>query len=113
MRRPISVTIVACVYLAVGIGGFATHFSASVTDFSRFDGFWIELTELAALVSGAFLLRRQNWARWLALAWIAFHVIISFGKPGEFAIHCLFCAGIAWALFRSGADLYFRGVHPD
>jgi hypothetical protein len=25
-KRPISVTILACVYLAVGVGGFAVHF---------------------------------------------------------------------------------------
>ena len=30
-----------------------------------------------AIVCGVFLLRGHNWARWLALAWIAFHVVLS------------------------------------
>ncbi len=55
------------------------------------------------------MLRAHNWARWLAIAWIAFHVALSaFHALGEFAIHGLLCALIAWALFRSEANRYFR-----
>jgi len=63
-RRPTSITVVACIYLAVGAGGFVSHFDASlIRDISRFDGLWIELTELLALLSGVCLLRVQNSAR--------------------------------------------------
>ena len=35
---------------------------------------------------------RQNWARWLALAWIIFHVGLSLFHPiGELAFHVAFC----------------------
>jgi len=37
---------------------------------------WVCLLSLAAVIAGAGLLRGYNWARWLALAWIAFHVAI-------------------------------------
>ena len=105
-KRPLPITILGCVYLGVGAIGFAYHFRESFAHPN--DGVWIELTELGAVVSGAFLLRGHNWARWLALAWIAFHVILSaFGPLREFAIHCVFCALIAWLLFRPDGARYF------
>ena len=112
MKRPVSVTILACVYLAVGAIGFAAHFRELVT--WQQDAVWVELTELAAILCGALLLRGQNWARWLTLAWIAFHVVLSMFHPlRELAIHGLFFAVIAWILFRSESGRYFRGVQVD
>lgn len=106
-KRPLGLTILGCVYAAVGAGGFAAHFSALGRDLWR-EGVPIEATELLALISGVFLLRGRNWARWLALAWIAFHVILSaFHNWSELAAHCAFCAIIAWVLFRPQAAQYF------
>jgi hypothetical protein len=106
---PLSVIIVACVYLAVGTIGFAYHFRELLA--SQRETIWIELTEVLAVVCGVCLLRRHNWARWLAVAWIAFHVVLSaFHSLPQFAIHALFCALIAWALFHPGANRYFRGA---
>lgn len=108
--RPIAVTLLAGLYIAIGAAGLVAHFHGLTrSDLFRFDGLGIELLELAALVCGIFLLRGQNWARWLALAWISFHVVLSvFNGPGEVAIHALFCAVIAWFLFRGDAARYFR-----
>ena len=111
-KRPLPITILGGVYIGVGAIGFAYHFGESLAHPN--DGIWIELTELVAVLSGAFLLRGHNWARWLALAWMAFHVILSaFGAFRELAIHCVFCALIAWLLFRPGATRYFRGARMD
>lgn len=65
-KRPVAVTILACVYLAVGAIGFAYHFP-ELLEVPR-DGVWIEVTEALAIVSGVWMLRGHNWARWLALA---------------------------------------------
>jgi hypothetical protein len=106
-RRPVSVTILACVYLAVGVVGFAYHFRELLS--LQQDIVWAELTEFLAIVCGAFMLRGHNWARWLAFAWILFHVILSaLHSLSEFAIHGLLCAVIAWILFRPQAARYFR-----
>lgn len=110
MSRPLSVTIVAGVYLIVGVGGFAAHFNSLLARDALSEGVWIEATELAAMIAGLFLLRGHGWARWLAVAWIAFHVILSFGNLAQFAIHCVFLAAIAGALFHSGAGRYFRAA---
>ncbi len=109
--RPISVAIVAWVYIAVGTIGFVAHFSEiHARNLFRYDGIWIEVVEVLAVVCGAFMLGGRNWARWLAIAWMAFHVVLSaFGKFHELAIHAVFCVAIAWLLFRPAAMRYFRG----
>jgi hypothetical protein len=108
--RPQSVTILAWVYIAVGTVGFAYHFTEIYAKNGLRDSILTETVEVPAIVSGAFMLRGQNWARWLAIAWMAFHVVLSaFGAFRELAIHLLFCAAIAWILFRPAAVRYFRG----
>jgi hypothetical protein len=106
-KRPVSILVLACVYLAVGSIGFVFHFR----DLRQPDGLGIEVTELLAILAGAFMLRGRNWARWLALAWMAFHVALSaFGVLRELAIHTLILVVIAWILFRPEARRYFHGV---
>jgi len=98
--RPLSVTILAWVYIGVGT--------------IQYDGTLIEVVEVLAIVCGAFILRSHNWARWLAIAWMASHVVLSaFGAFHEFAVHSLFCAAIVWLLFRPGAVRYFRGGRTE
>lgn len=107
-KPPMAVTIVACLYLLVGVGGLIGHFH-DIIPINR-DGIWIALTEIAAIVAGAFMLRGHNWTRWLALAWIAFHVALSAFPPGiPLALHCVFFVVIAWALLQRDAGQYFRG----
>jgi hypothetical protein len=114
ITRPVSVTVLALLYIAIGMIGFAYHFPHFHGEraFQQED-LWIELTEAVAILSGAFLLRGKNWARWLALAWMAFHVMLSIHEYPKFAIHCLFCAVIAWYFFRPGAARYFRGAPSE
>jgi len=110
-KRPLAVTILGCVYIVVGAVGFAVNFSGlRPRDGFPYDGLWVELLESLAIVCGVFMLRGHNWARWVALAWMAFHVILSaFHALPEFAIHCLLCIVIAWVLFRPKTAQYFRG----
>lgn len=103
-RIPVSVLVVACLYLAVGITGFVVHFKALGAP----DGTWVEATEALAIVCAVFLLRAQNWARWLAVAWMAFHVLISFGALPRLAVHGLFFILITWCLFRPDAARFFQ-----
>lgn len=105
---PVPVFIVALLYLAVGSVGFVYHFR----EIRAPDGIWIELTEFLAFASGVFLLLGRNWARWLAVAWMAFHVVLSaFGPVREAAIHAVFLAVIAWLLFRPDSGRFFRGAN--
>jgi hypothetical protein len=114
MERPLPVTIAAWIYIVTGVGGFVAHLIEALSGSGfQTDVIEAEFVELLAIISGAYMLRGQNRARWLALAWIGFHVILSaFHNLREFAIHALFFAVIAWYLFRPEATSYFRGVAP-
>jgi hypothetical protein len=109
-QRPLAVTIIGCVYIVIGAIGFAYH----VTEFKephpfQYDIVWVELLCLIAIVCGLYMLRGSNWARWLALVWIAYHVVLSgFHSWFELAVHSLLCAEFAYFLFRPRATQYFR-----
>jgi hypothetical protein len=108
-NRPISVTILACIFLLVGTAGFVFHFREMLP--LQRDGLLVEFTEILAVVAGAFMLRGHDWARWLALAWMAFHVAISIGDPvRKLAMHAVIFVLIAWVLLRPAARRYFRGT---
>lgn len=101
------VIVVALLYLAVGSIGFVYRFGTLLA--WQQGSVWAEATELVAVIIGIFLLRGQNWARWLAVAWMAFHVVLSaFHSYAQAAVHAGFLALIAWALFAPVAGRYFR-----
>jgi hypothetical protein len=114
-KRPVTVTILACLLIVAGAVGIAYHLS----DFSakhpfEYENVVILLVRVIAIVSGVFLLRGKNWARWLALAWIAFHLILSFFHSiQEVVIHSLVFALFAWALFRPDARVYFSETRAE
>lgn len=69
----------------------------------------ILVIRLAAIVAGVYLFRGRDWARWLAVAWIAYHVVLSFFHPvSELVLHAAFCAAIVWFLYQRQANAYFR-----
>ncbi|HLW81826.1 MAG TPA: hypothetical protein VKS20_07280 [Candidatus Acidoferrales bacterium] len=110
-KRPISVTILAWIYIAVGALGVVFRFHGLLGQGAfPWGGLSVELVEVGAIVCGAFMLREHNWARWLAVAWIIFHVVISVGAWRELAVHSVICAVIIWILFRPAATRYFRGA---
>jgi hypothetical protein len=99
------VLVLACLYMAVRAIGFAYHFPRPPA--FHHEDVWIEASELLAFVAGVFMLRGHNWARWLAAAWMAFHLVISFPVVRQIAIHSLLLAVIVWVLFQSRTREYF------
>jgi hypothetical protein len=112
-KRPVSVTIVAALYVMVGTVGFAVHGREALARHAfQYDDALIELTELIAILCGVFLLQGRSWARWLTLTWIAAHAAFSFFDSRQRgAVHALFLVAIAYALFRPDARIYFQ--HSD
>jgi hypothetical protein len=106
-NRPFAVTCVAWLYIAVGGVMFAYHFPELLH--LQKDAFVVELTEFLGLTAGVFMLRGHNWARWLALAWGAFHIALTAIPPFHgLIVHLLVFGGIAVILLRSDANQYFR-----
>jgi hypothetical protein len=74
LKRPWQVTVLGWLFIAAGILGTTYHLWNDT--FSR----WtvaIVLVRIIAIVGGYFLLCGERWARWLLLAWLAFHVGVS------------------------------------
>jgi len=109
-RPPVAVVVVSVIYLITGIVTLIFHsLEASRTPRLESDIFWILLVCLLAVVAGAFMLRGYDWARWLALAWMAFHVALSaFHAMRELAVHSLMLVLFAYLLFRPESRSWFR-----
>jgi hypothetical protein len=111
-KRPLSVTVIGWIFIAAGVIGFAYH----VTEFKTLRPFpneivWSASVRLLAVLGGVFVLRGHDWARWLLLAWIAFHVVLSaFHAWSELIVHGLLFVVVAYVLFRPRASAYFRGA---
>ena len=114
-RRPLSVTILAVILAAAGTVGLVYHLTEikSLSPF-RWDVLWVSVVREVAIVAGVFMLRGRNWARWLAVAWLAFHVGVSaFHSIRELVMHAILLAVFAYFLFRRAANLYFGASLRD
>lgn len=109
MKRPLTVTLLGLLYIAVGVGSTAVHLfgKPSANEFA-----WIAVLGVLAVVAGLFMLRAQNWARWLALAWMGFHVALSVFHPlHELVVHTAILVLFAYLLFRPEARAYFSAAN--
>ncbi len=111
-KRPVSVTVISWLFIAAGTIGLVFH----ALDFKagapfQYELVWVLLLRLLAIVCGLFLLRGSNWARWVLLAWITYHVILSaFHNLPELAVHTLLLLVVAYFLLRPPAAAYFRNA---
>lgn len=107
-KRPLSISIIGGIFIAAGVIGFGYHFTEFRTH-PPLEVVWVCLLRLLAILGGVLVLRGKNWARWLVLAWIAYHVVLSaFHSTFELAVHAAFFVVIAYVLFRPGVSAYFR-----
>ena len=111
-KRPISITMLSWLYIVVGVLSTAAHYAEFWTQRPTVSEFaWINLLGAEAVVAGVFMLRRQNWARWLALLWMATHVVISvFHLMHGLVIHSVLLLLFAYFLFRREAWEYFSAA---
>ena len=108
-RRPLILTIFGWFLILAGVVGFVFHFP--VHRAWHPDDAWPLGLELILLIAGVFILRGQTWARWLAVAWIAFHVGLSFyHSVREVAVHTVVLLIFAGILFHPAANAWFRAV---
>jgi hypothetical protein len=109
-KRPLAVIVIGCLYIAAGLIAFAAHLIGFKLQHPfQYDIVWISLINLTAIVCGVYLLQGRNWARWVALAWIGFHVVLStFHSPFELIVHSLLCIAVLYFLFRPQITQYFR-----
>ena len=107
-KRPVFVTVLSYVLIVAGSIGIAYH----LTEFKSTppsEYLLVLLVRLVAIVGGVFLLRGKDWARWLAIAWIAFHLVISiFDTKKGILVHAVVLIAFCVLLFLPAANRYFR-----
>jgi hypothetical protein len=108
-RRPVTATIVGWLFIIVGAVSTAAHCADFRTHRPTLNEVaWIAVLGAAAIFAGAFILRGRDWARWLALAWMATHVVISaFHLLHGLLIHSVLFLLIAFLLFSRESRKYF------
>jgi hypothetical protein len=108
-KRPVSITIIGWIFIASGSVGLVYHLKDFTAQPFRWETFWVSFVRLLAVAGGVLLLRGFGWARWLLLAWLAFHVVVSaFHTVSECMMHALLLAIIGYFLFDRRAAGYFR-----
>ena len=60
------------------------------------------------IVAGVFMLKGHNWARWLLVIWITFHIVISALHSMLFLLmHMVIFSVILYLVFRRQSSDYF------
>lgn len=108
MKRPFQVTALGWLFIAVGILSTIYHLLKSPLDR------WtapILLVGIIAVVAGVFLLRGARWARWLVLAWLAFHVVLSaLNSVSDAMAHVVLLLVVGYFLLGPPTSKYFQST---
>lgn len=114
-QRPLAVTVISLIYIVVGIVGLVFHlvdFKGQLSLLSEIT--WISAVRVLAIVAGIFMLRGHNWARWLALAWMAFHVVLgALNSASQLLVHAFLLVVFGYFLLRRSASNYFSPGLPQ
>jgi hypothetical protein len=110
MKRPFPVTFLACLFIAAGLLGLLYHLTDKPLDREIV---FVSMVRILAVIGGVFLLRGHNWARWLLLAWVAFHVIVSaFQSLSQTIAHVVLLMLVTYFLFTPPACKFFQSSPP-
>jgi len=122
-QRHRSIAVIAWIFIAVGTAGLLKDLwpllspnAASQLAKLKADGLadlgpaWT--SRLLAILGGVGLLRGYNWARWLLVVWMVFHIGLSaLHSPGELLVHAAIFIPILYLLFRRSTTSYFDGAN--
>jgi len=108
MKRPFQVTMLGWLFIAVGILSTIYHLLKGPLDRWTLP---ILLVGTIAIVAGVLLLRGARWARWLVLAWLAFHVGVSvLNSLSDAVAHFVLLLAVGYFLLGPPTSEYFRST---
>jgi uncharacterized membrane protein HdeD (DUF308 family) len=111
MKRPFQVAMLGWLFIAVGILSTVYHLLKGSLDR------WIVpilLVGAIAIAAGVFLLRGARWARWLVLAWLAFHLVVSaFNSLSDAMAHLVLLLVVGYVLLGPPTSNYFQSSQPE
>ena len=106
LQRPYEVTVAGWLFIVVGILNTTYHLWKGAFDLWMVP---ILVLTLSAILAGVFLLRGARWARWLALAWVAFHVGVSALNSASAALpHVVLLLVIGYVLLGPPTSQYYQ-----
>jgi hypothetical protein len=103
--RPRSITIISWLFIIFG----SIALLSGVLPFHDLMSHWyVHLSRMLMIVAGVFMLKGHNWARWLIVLWIAFHIIISaLHSIPVLLMHVVIFSVILYFVFRRQSSAYF------
>jgi hypothetical protein len=108
-ERPRSITIISWLFIVFGSIALLSGVAQRPAELKSH--WYVHLSRILQIVAGVFMLRGHNWARWLLVAWIAFHIVVAAMHSALFLLmHVLIL--LCNSLFRlspAGVDLLCRG----
>jgi hypothetical protein len=114
-QRPRSITIVSWLFIIFGsvalLSGLLPLGEVTFAQrLSELKGHWmVHLVRILGIVSGVFMLRGRNWARWLLVVWIAIHIVISALHSALLLLmHVSIFAVVLYFVFRPRSSSYFK-----
>ena len=113
-KRPIPVIIVSILFILTGCIGFSYHVKEFFEPNAKLcELIWVLLLRILAVVCGLLLFLRINWARWLAIAWLLYHILLSaFHSTSEMITHIVLLIIVSVLLFHPISTSYFK-IRPD
>ena len=102
--------IVSVMFITAGCVGFAYHLKDFFDpNIKLYEILWDEFVRILAIVCGILLLIPFNWAKWLAIAWLFYHIIISaFHSTSQMISHMILLLLVVVLLFLPGSSAYFQ-----
>jgi hypothetical protein len=104
------VIIISVLFVIAGCTGFIYHFKEFFDPNAiLYETLWIQFIRILAIVCGVLLFFSINWARWLAIAWLLFHIIISaFNSKSEMVVHIAFLVVVVVLLYLPKSSAFFQ-----
>ena len=113
-RRPLSITLIGWLFVAVGCFQLVRHSWPPIRglDPGGLDGLvWIVATQVLSIVCGVLMLRGSNWGRWLLAVWLVEHLLIGLGHSAfKMIVHAVLFTVVAYLVFRPSASAYLRAA---
>jgi len=117
-NRPPTITVLAVLYMVAGLVSTSYYFNEFKipphTFLSIVGTFLMFVIGTFAIIAGYYMLRCKNWARWLAISWSIFQVLVNAVRsPGGIIIQGAFVFLVYLFLFGKEANEWFsKGVMP-
>ena len=106
---PLPIIVVSVLFIVTGCVGVAYHVQDYFEPHDKLvDLTWVLFLRILAIVCGVLLLLRISWARWLAISWLVYHIIISaFNSTPEMIAHIVLLVIVSVLLFLRVSSAYF------